>query len=60
MVLYILCKLFFVGDLLYVWVVLDFVCLVLDMFVYNCDFDDSLVLVVGVLVCWLEGKGIVV
>ncbi|TGY36528.1 discoidin domain-containing protein [Stenotrophomonas maltophilia] len=53
-------KPFFVGDLPHAWVASDFVRSALDMFAYNRDLDDSLVLAAGVPVRWLEGKGIAV
>ncbi|MGH8044826.1 MAG: discoidin domain-containing protein, partial [Stenotrophomonas sp.] len=53
-------KPFFVGDLPHAWVASDFVRSALDMFAYNRDIDDSLVLAAGVPSRWLEGPGIAV
>ena len=53
-------KPFFLGDLPHAWVASDFVRSALDMFAYNRDFDQSLVLAAGVPSRWLDGKGIVV
>ena len=49
---------FFVGDLPHAWVASDFVRSALDMFAYQRERDDSLVLAAGVPVAWLEGDGI--
>lgn len=53
-------KPFFVGDLPHAWVASDFVRSALDMFAYNRDVDQSLVLAAGVPVRWFEGQGIAV
>ncbi|MBD8636265.1 discoidin domain-containing protein [Stenotrophomonas sp. CFBP 13725] len=53
-------KPFFVGDLPHAWVASDFVRSALDMFAYNRDIDQSLVLAAGVPVRWFEGQGIAV
>ena len=49
---------FFVGDLPHAWVASDFVRSALDMFAYQRERDDSLVLAAGVPVAWMEGEGI--
>jgi hypothetical protein len=51
-------KPFFVGDLPHAWVASDFVRSALDMFAYNRDVDDSLVLAAGVPSRWLDGAGV--
>lgn len=51
---------FFVGDLPHAWVASDFVRSVLDMFAYNRESDDSLVLAAGVPARWFEGQGIAI
>lgn len=51
---------FFVGDLPHAWVASDFVRSALDMFAYNRDLDQALVLAAGVPVRWFEGEGIAV
>ncbi|MBN5088635.1 discoidin domain-containing protein [Stenotrophomonas maltophilia] len=51
---------FFVGDLPHAWVASDFVRSALDMFAYNRDMDESLVLAAGVPTAWLQGEGIAV
>lgn len=53
-------KPFFVGDLPHAWVASDFVRSALDMFAYNRDVDDSLVLAAGVPSRWLDGKGVAI
>jgi len=53
-------KPFFVGDLPHAWVASDFVRSALDMFAYNRDMDDALVLAAGVPTAWLQGEGIAV
>ena len=49
---------FFLGDLPHAWVASDFVRSALDLFAYAREADDSLVLVAGVPVEWLEGQGV--
>jgi F5/8 type C domain len=48
----------FVGDLPHGWVASDFIRAVLDLFVYEREADQSLVLAAGVPPEWLEGSGI--
>lgn len=49
---------FFVGDLPHAWVASDFVRSVLDMFAYERESDDSLVIAAGLPVRWFEGQGV--
>ena len=49
---------FFVGDLPHAWVASDFVRAALDMFAYEREVDDSIVLAAGVPTAWLSDKGI--
>ena len=49
---------FFVGDLPHAWVASDFVRAALDMFAYEREVDDSIVLAAGVPTAWLPDKGI--
>jgi hypothetical protein len=51
---------FFVGDLPHAWVASDFVRSALDMFAYERELDESIVLAAGVPVAWLSGKGIAI
>ncbi len=51
---------FFVGDLPHAWVASDFVRSALDMFAYQREVDDAIVLAAGVPTAWLSGKGIAV
>jgi hypothetical protein len=53
-------KPFFVGDLPHAWVASDFVRSALDMFAYNREVDDAIVLAAGVPADWLAGKGIAI
>jgi len=53
-------KPFFVGDLPHAWVASDFVRSALDMFAYQREVDDSIVLAAGVPAAWLAGKGIAI
>jgi len=48
----------FVGDMPHGWIASDFIRAALDLFVYERDTDDTLVLAAGVPPVWLEGKGI--
>lgn len=48
---------FFVGDLPHAWVESDYVRAVLDMFAYQRDLDDALVVAAGIPVDWLA-KGV--
>ncbi|RZA19237.1 MAG: discoidin domain-containing protein [Lysobacteraceae bacterium] len=49
---------FFLGDLPHAWVASDYVRSVLDMFAYNREVDDALVIAAGIPGDWLEGEGI--
>ncbi len=51
-------KPFFVGDLPHAWVASDFVRSALDMFAYQREVDDAIVLAAGVPSAWLSGKGV--
>ncbi len=51
-------KPFFVGDLPHAWVASDFVRSALDMFAYQREVDDAIVLAAGVPSAWLAGKGV--
>lgn len=51
-------KPFFVGDLPHAWVASDFVRSALDMFAYQREVDDAIVLAAGVPAAWLTGKGV--
>ena len=53
-------KPFFVGDLPHAWVASDFVRSALDMFAYEREVDDAIVLAAGVPAAWLSGKGIAI
>ncbi len=53
-------KPFFVGDLPHAWVASDFVRSALDMFAYEREIDESIVLAAGVPTGWLTGKGIAI
>jgi hypothetical protein len=53
-------KPFFVGDLPHAWVASDFVRSALDMFAYEREVDDAIVLAAGVPSAWLSGKGIAI
>jgi len=48
----------FVGDMPHAWIASDFIRSVLDMFAYERNDDDALVLAAGVPMSWLEGEGI--
>src|SRR5262249_3235940 len=50
----------FVGDLPHGWVASDFIRAVLDLFAYEREADQSLVLAAGVVPAWLDGAGITV
>jgi hypothetical protein len=50
----------FVGDLPHGWVASDFIRAVLDLFAYEREGDQSLVLAGGVPPAWLEGSGVTV
>lgn len=53
-------KPFFVGDLPHAWVGSDFVRSALDMFAYQREIDDSIVLAAGIPADWLDGEGIAI
>jgi hypothetical protein len=48
----------FVGDMPHAWIASDFIRSVLDLFAYERNDDDALVLAAGVPMSWLEGEGI--
>ena len=48
----------FVGDMPHGWVASDFIRAALDLFAYERDGDDALVLAAGVPAAWLDGAGI--
>jgi hypothetical protein len=50
----------FVGDMPHAWIASDFIRSALDLFAYERESDDSLVLAAGVPVDWLDGDGIAV
>ena len=53
-------KPFFLGDLPHAWVESDYVRSVLDMFAYNREADDVLVIAAGIPAVWLEGEGVAI
>jgi hypothetical protein len=53
-------KPFFLGDLPHAWVASDYVRSVLDMFAYERESDDALVLAAGIPLDWLDGEGVAV
>jgi hypothetical protein len=50
----------FVGDMPHGWVASDFIRAALDLFVYEREGDQALVLAAGVAAEWLEGSGVTV
>ncbi len=50
----------FVGDMPHGWVASDFIRAVLDLFVYEREADESLVIARGIPPEWLEGAGVAV
>lgn len=48
----------FIGDMPHGWVASDFIRSALDLFAYERQFDQSLVLAAGIPAAWLEGVGI--
>ncbi len=48
----------FIGDMPHGWVASDFIRSALDLFAYEREDNESLVLAAGVPVAWMEGKGI--
>jgi len=53
-------KPFFVGDLPHAWVESDYVRSALDLFAYERESDDTLVLAAGIPLDWMGGEGVVV
>jgi hypothetical protein len=53
-------KPFFLGDLPHAWVASDYVRSVLDMFAYERESDQALVIGAGIPEDWLDGEGIAV
>lgn len=51
---------FFLGDLPHAWVASDFMRSALDMFAYQRESEDSLVIAAGIPARWLDGKGIAI
>ena len=51
-------KPFFLGDLPHAWVASDYVRSVLDMFAYEREADDALVIAAGIPEAWLDGEGV--
>ena len=49
---------FFLGDLPHAWVESDYVRSVLDMFAYQREADDALVIAAGIPSAWLDGEGV--
>jgi hypothetical protein len=50
----------FVGDMPHAWIASDYVRSALDLFAYDRDADQAMVLAAGVQPSWLEGEGIAV
>ena len=50
----------FIGDMPHGWVASDFIRSALDLFVYERQSDQSLVLAAGIPAAWLEGDGIAI
>ncbi len=50
----------FVGDMPHGWIASDFIRAALDLFAYERDTDDALVLAAGVSPHWLDGAGVAV
>ena len=48
----------FVGDMPHGWIASDFIRAALDLFAYERDTDDAIVVGAGVLPSWLDGPGI--
>ena len=53
-------KPFFVGDLPHAWVESDYVRSALDIFAYQREQDDALVIAAGVPAAWLDGEGVAI
>jgi hypothetical protein len=50
----------FVGDMPHAWIASDFIRSALDLFAYERESDQSIVLAAGIPAGWLEGEGIAV
>lgn len=50
----------FLGDMPHAWVSSDYIRAVLDLFAYEREQDDTLVLAAGVPLAWLEGEGVAI
>lgn len=50
----------FVGDMPHAWVASDFIDSVVDLFAYERDADQALVLGAGVPAAWLKGRGVAI
>lgn len=53
-------KPFFLGDLPHAWVESDYVRSALDLFAYERDIDDALVIAAGIPADWLDGEGVAI
>ena len=53
-------KPFFVGDLPHAWVESDYVRSALDLFAYDRESDDALVIAAGIPLDWMQGDGVAV
>ena len=53
-------KPFFVGDLPHAWVESDYVRSALDLFAYQREADDALVIAAGIPADWLQGEGVAI
>ncbi|MCI4567162.1 discoidin domain-containing protein [Lysobacter sp. CFH 32150] len=53
-------KPFFLGDLPHAWVESDYVRSALDLFAYERDVDDALVIAAGIPADWLDGEGVAI
>lgn len=51
---------FFLGDLPHAWVESDYVRSALDLFAYERDIDDAMVIAAGIPADWLDGEGITI
>ena len=50
----------FVGDMPHAWIASDYVRSALDLFAYDRESDDSMVLAAGVQPDWLQGEGVAI
>ncbi len=50
----------FVGDMPHGWVASDFIRSTLDLFVYERESDQSLVIAAGIPADWIEGEGVAI